>query len=290
MPPRIKETKDPDKLVRSGIFALNNKKWKKAVRKFEVALKDEEMQNNAIVWANYGIALTNLKKLSEALSAFSIAVDLDKKNEAFWSKKGLVEYQLELYREAGRSFSRAKKLNKSNDEIPILISRSLQKQGELKKAIKALESSRKSYPDSAKIPIELARIWEEQGELEKTLSVLEKALKETNHPDPGLLLGQLLLDNQEYTKAIEIYLLVLERFPESYHAQYGIGVAYHAKKDYQKALDNYRSVITNYQTTKPPQSLYINIARVLREMRRPKEAIDALFRAKKLGKPSLEIF
>ena len=197
VPPRIKEMKDPVKLVRSGIFALNNKKWKKAVRKFELALNDEEIQNNAIVWANYGIALTNLKQLSRALSAFSTAVQIDSKNDAFWLKKGLVEYQLELYRKAEKSLNRAVKLNKTNDEIPILISRSLQKQEEFKKAIKVLESARKKYPNSAKIPIELARIWEDQEQGEKSVAVLHKALKETNHPDPGLLLGQILLDDQE---------------------------------------------------------------------------------------------
>ncbi|MFX1517308.1 MAG: hypothetical protein ACFFC6_13475, partial [Promethearchaeota archaeon] len=66
MNPRIKEAKDPIKSVRSGVFALERKKWAKARRKFEVALNDTEVQQNAGVWANYGIALTNLNLLSEA--------------------------------------------------------------------------------------------------------------------------------------------------------------------------------------------------------------------------------
>jgi len=121
--PRIKDSKDPIKLVRSGVFALNRKKWAKAARKFEQALKDEEVQQNAIIWANYGVALTNLKNYNVALSAFIAAVQLEGKSGELWLKKGLVEYQLELFHDAEKSFKRAGKLDKNNDEIPILMSR-----------------------------------------------------------------------------------------------------------------------------------------------------------------------
>ncbi|MCK4849685.1 MAG: tetratricopeptide repeat protein, partial [Candidatus Heimdallarchaeota archaeon] len=100
---------------------------------------------------------------------------------------------------------------------------------------------------------------------------------------------QLLLDNQQYDKAIEVYNQVLERFSDSAHAQFGVGIAHHAKKDFKPALSVYNKVISMYRPNKPPQNLYINIARVLKELGRNKEAIDALYRAKKLGKTSLDI-
>ncbi|MHA1946033.1 MAG: tetratricopeptide repeat protein [Candidatus Hodarchaeales archaeon] len=289
MPPRIKESKDPIKLIRSGIFALNRKKWAKAARKFELALKDEEIQQKAIIWANYGVALTNLKNYHDAHSAFLAAVQLEGKNGELWLKKGLIEYQLELYQDAEKSFNRAEKLDKSNDEIPILISRCFLKRDDLKKAIKTLESSLKKHPKSAKIPIELSKLLEGAGETEKSQMVLFKAIRETEHSDPGLLLGQLLLDNQQYDKAIEAYKKVLERFPDSTHAQFGVGIAHHAKKEFKQALQVYNKVITMYKPSKPPQNLYINTAKALKELGRPKEAIDALYKAKKFRKPSLDI-
>ncbi len=285
----MKETKDPVKLVRSGIFALNRKKWKKAVRKFEDALTDETIQQNAIVWANYGIALTNLKRYADAQNAFAIAVQIDGKKGDLWLKKGLVEFQLEQFQEAEKSFKQASQLDKDNDEIPILQSRSIRKRGEKKKGIKILESARKKNPRSSKIPIELSKVWEEEGEYEKSLNVLKNAIKEANQPNPGLLLGQLLLDRQKFGRAIEIYTQILTRFPESYHAQYGIGVAFHAKNDFKRALDAYQKVIPMYHSNRPPQNLFVNIARVFKALDRKKEAIDALYRAKKLGKSSVDI-
>jgi len=289
VPTRLKDSKDPIKLVRSGIFALNRKKWAKAARKFEQALKDEEIQRNAIIWANYGVALTNLNKFHDAHSAFIAAVQIEGKNGELWLKKGLVEYQLKLFHDAEKSFSRAGKLNKNNDEIPILISRCLHKRGDLKKAIKILESSQKKHSQSAKIPIELSKLLEGAGESEKAQMVLLKAIRDTKHPDPGLLLGQLLLDNQQYDKAIDVYIQVLERFPDSSHAQFGVGIAHHAKKEFKPALNAYNKVISMCRPNKPPQNLYINVAKVLKELGRNKEAIDALYKAKKHRKTSLDI-
>ena len=289
MPPRIKDSKDPIKFVRSGIFALNRKKWAKATRKFEQALKDEEVQQNAIIWANYGVALTNLKKYNDALIAFSAAVQLEGKNGELWLKKGLVEYQLELFHDAEKSFSRAGKLDNNNDEIPILISRCLHKRNYVKKAIKILESSLKKHSKSAKIPIELSKLLKGVGDIEKAQDVLFKSIRDAKHPDPGLLLGQSFLDGQQYDKAIDVYIQVLKRFPDSSHAQFGVGIAHHAKKEFKQALNTYNKVISMYRSKKPPQNLYINIARVLKELGRNKEAIDALYKAKKLGKTSLDI-
>ncbi|MFX0185744.1 MAG: tetratricopeptide repeat protein [Candidatus Hodarchaeota archaeon] len=289
MTPRIKETKDPAKLVRSGIFALKKKKWKKAKRKFEAALLDEEIQQNAIVWGNYAIVLTNLKILDEAKAAFSRATGLDKKNSSLWIKKGLVEFQLEDYNEAIHSFNRAKGLDKKDPEIPIFLARSYEKKGDLKKGIKILEQTQQRLPKSHKIPIELARLWVKQDELEKAEKVLETAIESTTHPDPGLLLGQTLLEKREYDHALRIYKAILMKFPDSAHAQYGVGVTYHAKEMWTEALKAYQQASPLFRPGKPPQSLYINIARVLKSLNRNKEAIEALHKAKKVGKPNLEI-
>ena len=148
MTPRIKKEKDPLKLVRSGVFALERKKWSKARRKFEAALTDDEMQQNPGVWANYGIALINLNHISEAQKAFARAVSLDKKNSRLWLKKGLTESRLGNDYEAKKSFEKALRFDKKDPEIPILLSRTLRKQEEGKKAIKVLESAFKKLPKS----------------------------------------------------------------------------------------------------------------------------------------------
>ncbi|MFX1539082.1 MAG: tetratricopeptide repeat protein [Promethearchaeota archaeon] len=287
--PRIKETKDPIKLVRSGIFALERRKWSKARRKFEAALKDDEIQQNAGVWANYGIVLTNLNLISEARKAFTEAVNLDKKNAKLWVKKGLIESQLELNDEAKKSFEQALRFDKNDPEIPILLSRILRKQEDIRKAIKVLESAQKKNPNSSQIPIELAIIYTKQNEEQKSEEILSKAIQTASHPDPGLLLGQTLLDKKEYNNAKDVYEEILLKFPKSAAAQYGLGVALHANEEWNKALKEYQKAISLFRHEKPPQSLFINIGRVLKNLNRNKEAIDALYQAKKYGKPTLEI-
>jgi len=286
--PRIKEGTNPVKLVRSGVFAIKKKKWAKARRKFEAALLDEEIQQNAGVWANYGIALTNLKLLKEAQEAFTRATDLDK-NAELWVKKGLIESELKEYKKAQKSFEKAMRLDKKNPEIPILLSRTHQKQGSVKKAIKILESAQNKHSKSHQIPIELAMIWNSQKDEEKVEKVLRVAIQKAGNPDPGLLLGQEFLDKEQYNNAISVYEEVLSRFTDSQHAQYGLGVAYHANGEWEKAFEAYQIALPMFGLGKTPQSLFINVARVLKKLKRYKEAIDYLYKAKKFGKSTLEI-
>jgi len=287
--PRIKEAKDPIKLVRSGVFALERKKWAKARRKFEAALNDNEMHQNAGVWANYGIALTNLNLLSEAHKAFAEAVSLDKKNARLWVKKGLIESQQEINDEAKKSFKQALRFDKKDPEIPILLSRILRKQEDTKEAIKILEAAWKKIPNSSQIPIELAIIFNKKNDEQKTEEILRKSIQIASRPDPGLLLGQTFLDKKEYTRSKYVYEEILHRFPQSAAAQYGLGVAYHANEEWDHALREYKKALPLFRPEKPPQSLFINMGRVLKNLKHNKEAIDALYQAKKYGKPTLEI-
>lgn len=286
--PRSKDTVNPLKLVRSGTFAIKKKKWAKAKRKFETALLNEEMQQNAGVWANYGVALTNLKLYVEAREAFTRAAKLGKSSE-IWIKKGLIESQLKEYSVAEKSFQKAMKIDKKNPETPILLSRILRKQGRNKQAIKLLESSQKKHPKSHQIPIELAMVWNDEKNEVKVEKVLKQAIYKAGNPDPGLLLAQNFLDKKEYDKAITVYEEVLINFPNSQHAQYGLGVAFHANGEFAKALDAYRVALTMFRPGKPPQSLFINMGRVYKNLKQHKNAIDCLYQAKKHGKTSLEI-
>ena len=287
--PRVKATKNPQKLVRSAIFALNSRKWPKARRKFEAALTDLDIRQNAGVWGNYGIVLTKLKLFSEAQEAFTKAVTLDKKNAELWIKKGLTEFRIDKYADARKSLEKAMHLDKKDPEIPILLSRTLRKQGDIKKAIKILESAKGKFPKSHQIPIELAVVYNNQNEEQKAEQVLKQAIQTAVHPDPGLLLGQTLLDKKEYKRAIHVYEEVLSRFPQSAHAQYGLGIAHHASGDWLKALESYKLAQPLFRPKKPPQSLYVNMARTLKNLKRKKDAINTLYQAKKYGKTTMEI-
>ncbi|MFX1516838.1 MAG: tetratricopeptide repeat protein, partial [Promethearchaeota archaeon] len=217
------------------------------------------------------------------------AVNLDKKNARLWIKKGIIESQLKNNTEAKKSFEQALRIDKKDPEIPILLSRILRKQEDNKQAIKILEAGWKKIPNSSQIPIELAIIFNKQNEEQKAEEILRKAIQTANHPDPGLLLGQTLLDKQEYNRSKLMYKEILLRFPQSAAAQYGLGVAYHANEEWNDALKEYQKALSLFRPEKPPQSLFINMGRVLKNLNRNKEAIDALYQAKKYGKPTLEI-
>ncbi len=289
MPSRSKSPKDPRKLVQSGIFAMKKKKWGKARRKFEEALLYEDMQENMGIWANLGVVFTNLKLLPEAKQAFNKSIRIDKKNSEVWFKKGIVDFYLGDYDDAEQSFGHARNLDKNNAEIMIFLSRTLRKKGLLKKSIKILENAQNKMPQSSKIPIELASIWIQEKNPEKAKEILENSIDSTLSPDPGLLLGEMLLDEKKFDKAIEIYQKIIDKFSNSYHAQYGLAIAYHAKKEWKTALNEYQKTLPLFYPKKPPQSLFINLARVLKNLNRKKEAIDYLYQAKKYGKTTLEI-
>ncbi|MFW9855584.1 MAG: tetratricopeptide repeat protein [Candidatus Thorarchaeota archaeon] len=288
--PRSKTQKNPVKLVRSGLFHLKRKNWKKAQRKFEEALEDEDFQQNPGVWSNYAISLANLNKLSEAQEAFMRALDLDKKNPSIWIKKGLVEYQLERFKDAAFSFEKARNLDKKDFEILIFLARALYKQKAVKKSIRTLEGAINRFPQSHQIRIELAKIYSQEDEMKKAEEVLEAAIGNTPHPEPGLILGQHLLDQKDYDQAIRIYERVLSQFPNSVHAQYGLGIAKHALGDWPSAIAEYNKARGMFSPKKPPQGFWINTARVLKQLKRYNEAIDALYRAKRTAKPPLEVF
>lgn len=253
-------------------------------------MKDEEIQQNPGVWTNYGISLANLNRLTEAHEAFTKAVNLDKKDPSIWIKKGLVEFKQEDFKDAARSFDKARGLDKKDPEIPILLARALNKQIAVKKAVKILENAIQRLPHSHQLPIELAKLFTQENDIKKAEYVLEEAVRVTNRPDPGLVLGQHLIDEKKHDRAINIYKKVLERFPESVYAQYGIGIANHAKGEWDAAITAYHQARKMFSPKKPPQSFWINLGRVLKQLKRYNEAIDALYRAKKTGKPTLQIF
>ncbi|HED10540.1 MAG TPA: tetratricopeptide repeat protein [Caldithrix abyssi] len=79
---------------------------------------------------------------------------------------------------------------------------------------------------------------------QSAFNVLHTYLK-INHKDPRILslLASIDLKLSKLEEAEEIYLQLAERFPQDSNAWYNLGILYSAKKEYDKAIENFEKAI-----------------------------------------------
>ena len=93
---------------------------------------------------------------------------------------------------------------------------------------------------------------------QSAFNVLHTYLK-INHKDPRILslLASIDLKLSKLEEAEEIYLQLAERFPQDSNAWYNLGILYSAKKEYDKAIENFEKAIR--LNDNPDAYLYLGI-------------------------------
>lgn len=96
-------------------------------------------------------------------------------------------------------------------------------------------------------------------------------------------LGGFYFDAGEYDRSIQVYTAFLDRASKkdlrSLYARFGIGYAYEAKKEYDRALDAFRKVVESGPGNIFEGLGYRNMARVYEEMNDREKAMDSYRKA-----------
>ena len=121
----------------------------------------------------------------------------------------------------------------------------LNKRGQADKVIILLEPLKDTPKnDSALFFNELGVAYRQQGRLSESIRAYQSAL--TRNPENPVImknLGDVLVLNKEYPRAIEQYQKTLQANPRFHQAHYGLGVALYQIQKYQEALEAFDTVL-----------------------------------------------
>lgn len=275
-----KRTKNIDvvKELNSAQYALENKKYGRAKKKFELVLENnEKIQKNAQVWALYGITLYNLKDRQKSLEAFINATNIERINGNYWFRRGLIEEELQKLDDAKKSFEKAYKFDPKDEEKAFAIANLLKVTKSSEDALKFLKKQTKRFSNSSNILLRIASLMIELDRKKEAEIYLEKNISKSSTPTVAVALGHHYLQSKNYDQAILIFSKALTKFTD-YNLFFGLGLAFHAQKNYQEALVAYNKA---GKLNTNSQELNINLARVNIALNNKKEAIENLYSARK---------
>ncbi len=118
---------------------------------------------------------------------------------------------------------------------------------EYDKAIAQFQKIGKLYPKVGVYHYGLAKVYYEQGKTDKALAELNASLKKFPW-DAGsnLLLGEILLDKKEYSKAEEAFKKLTQSDPTLADSHYLLGVTYEKQGRNDLAINEYREALRLY--------------------------------------------
>ena len=133
----------------------------------EAALQREP--DNAQLWGKYGQALRRMRRLDEALVAYTRAIDLDPDDAWAWGGRGLTLGEFNRHREALESFDKALALNQEDPWLWYNRAEELLALNRPHEALDSLQHALKRRPDHAES-------WAKRGQALRKLNDLEGAL------------------------------------------------------------------------------------------------------------------
>lgn len=150
---------------------------------------------------------------------------------------------------------------------------SFKSQGKFLHAIQICVQLLRDYPDNADIHFELAELYDLSGNLNSSFNLLETYLE--NNPqdkDVRLFYGQLLLKNQLWENAVEIFSkLVPEEKPI---ALFFLGYSYFMIKDFELSRINYLSFLSLEADRELVCESYIYLAKIEIELKDFEQALS----------------
>ena len=190
-------------VFQSATNLLQKAEYEKALSAYNEVLKIDG--HNYQAWHNRGYALAGLKQYQEMLQSCSSATVINPKAEDSWNCQGEALYNLDRYEEALAAFERAIEINNQEPIFWINKAESLIKLKDyqsalttIEQAIKMLERNR-SIAGSKPVNADLKVAFNDKG--------------------------QILIQQKEYSQALEAYKKSLKYSPEYLPAQWGKAIA-----------------------------------------------------------------
>lgn len=141
----------------------------------EAALQREP--DNAQLWGKYGQALRRMRRLDEALVAYSRAIDLDALDAWAWGGRGLTLGEFGKHGEALESFDKALALNQEDPWLWYNRAEELLALNRPHEALDSLQQALKRRPDHAESWAKRGQALRKLGDLEGALAAFDRAVQ-----------------------------------------------------------------------------------------------------------------
>jgi eukaryotic-like serine/threonine-protein kinase len=162
--------------------------------------------------------------------------------------------------DAKKEFQTAIDLDSDNWRWPYLLGALQIDAGDLKSAEQNLNVALAKTPDNARVLYDLGLVYQKQDDLAKAQSALEQSVALDPRADPMMALGNVLLQQNNASKAIGMYQRAVQVSPSAYDAWGDLGLAYLASgQQEQQAAEAFRKAITLAQAEikKTPEDPYL---------------------------------
>lgn len=141
----------------------------------EAALQREP--DNAQLWGKYGQALRRMRRLDEALVAYTRAIDLDDNDAWAWGGRGLTLGEFGKHREALENFDRALNLNQEDPWLWYNRAEELLVLNRPHEALESLQQALNRRPDHAESWAKRGQALRKLGDLEGALAAFDRAVQ-----------------------------------------------------------------------------------------------------------------
>jgi tetratricopeptide (TPR) repeat protein len=166
-----------------GIDALGAHRYEEARNSFKQAL--DINPNDAVVWANLGVALTRMESYTEALEAYEKSRELDAQDPVTVVEIAALHYRLGNYDAAETGYRQAIGMVKTAPEFRSSLALALLRAGKTTMAEEelaaAVEVAQQRWRQHALVRYQMAAFALIQGDTEGGLTTFEEALKD--YPD-----------------------------------------------------------------------------------------------------------
>ena len=300
---------NPDALHLLGFLAIQTGNNVKAVHLIKKAIHSNG--TSAKYYANLAVALQNLRRNEEAISACFKAIELQPDNFNAFNTLGNAFLGVGDSEQAIKSFRKAISINPDIAEVHLNLGKALRGLGILSEAEECFKTAIALRTDYAEAYLNLGILYRSHGNLDKAVANLLQAVKSNpEFAEAYNILGNVLVEQDKLDAAVACYQQALQTKPGYAEAYFNLGNAFTEKENFDEAVTNYQLALTfkpefapvycklgnallkqekldeaasSYQhalTIKPDFSeAYNGLGNVLREQGEPDKAIDTYHNA-----------
>lgn len=215
-----------------------------AVRALNYKALTEINPNDANVWYNMGVILSEEGNLNEALKAYEKAIEIDPQDYRSWNNKGSILRQLGKYNEVLESYDKAIKIN-PNDPIPY------HNKGfaflhweKYPEALRYFDEALKRDPNYTDALVNKAACLHKLGKTDEALEHIARALQlKSDEPHALNELAIILAEQKMHSEAEYIFRKVLQLMPDNPSAIANVGQVLYGQQRFQEALNFYNEAL-----------------------------------------------
>jgi tetratricopeptide (TPR) repeat protein len=204
---------------------------------------------------NLGGIYINSGETEKAIKHYIAALQIDPNLVEAYNNLGIALMQEGKIEAAIKQFEKAIQLNPDFIMAENNLKRALALQSELETEISRLEEMLKDNPDNVKLHFRLGNLYFRKGDTPKAMKRYKKALQLNPKFVPALNnLALVTAANQEYYKALTVFLDVLNYYPDHAETHYNIACMYARLKQVDKSIEWLKKAIdkgyTNWESIK----------------------------------------